>query len=135
MKTYVFEASALFAFLQHKPGAAKVSELLKEEAMRGRAAIFMSAVNFGEVYGGILRGHGPERARATMSAVQPLPISFVDASPQRAFRAAEVKAKYQLYYLDSFAAALALEYKGTLVTSDSDFRRLGHGFPVVWLKA
>jgi len=134
MKTYVFDASALFAFLQRKASALKVSELLKE-AMRGRAAIFMSAVNFGEVYGGILRGHGPERARTTMSAVQPLPISFVDATPQRAFRAAEVKAKYKLYYLDSFAVALALEHKGTLVTSDSDFRRLGHSFPVVWLKA
>ena len=134
MKTYVFDASALFAFLQQKPGALKISELLKE-AMRGRAAIFMSAVNYGEVYGGILRGHGPERANATISAVQPLPIGFVDATPQRACLAAEVKAKYKLYYLDSFAAALAFEHKGTLVTSDSDFRRLGHSLPVVWLRA
>jgi predicted nucleic acid-binding protein len=134
MKTYVFDASALFAFLQKKPGALKVGELLKE-AMRGRAGIFMSAVNYGEVYGSILRAYGPERARATMGAVHPLPISLVDATPQRAFRAAEVKVKYKLYYLDSFVAALALEYKGTLVTSDSDFRRLGQSVPVVWLKA
>ena len=70
MKTYVFDASALFVFLQKKPGAHKVSALLKE-AMRGRAAIFMSAVNYGEVYGGVLREHGPERARATMSACVP----------------------------------------------------------------
>jgi predicted nucleic acid-binding protein len=39
-----------------------------------------------------------------------------------------------MYYADSFAAALAIEHKATLVTSDSDFRKLGHGFPVVWLK-
>jgi predicted nucleic acid-binding protein len=134
MKTYVFDASALFAFLGQKSGASRVSELLKE-ATRGHAAIFMSAVNYGEVYGGILRGHGPERASAAMSAVQSLPIGFVDATPQRAFLAAEVKTKYKLYYIDSFAAALAFEYKGTLVTSDSDFRRLGHSFPVVWLRA
>ena len=133
MKTYVFDASALFAFLQQKPGAPKVNELLKE-AMRGRAAIFMSAVNYGEVYGGILREHGPEKARATISAVQPLPISLVDATPQRALQAAEAKVKYKLYYLDSFVAALALEQKGTLVTSDSDFRRLGHSVSIVWLK-
>ena len=134
MKTYVFDASALFVFLQKKPGAPKVNELLKE-AMRGRAAIFMSAVNYGEVYGSILRAYGPDGARATMSAVHPLPISFVDATPQRAFRAAEVKVKYKLYHLDSFVAALALEQKGTLVTSDSDFRRLGQSVPIVWLKA
>ena len=134
MKSYVFDASALFAFLQKKPGAAKVNELLKD-AMRGRAAIFMSAVNYGEVYGGILREHGPERARATMSAVHPLPISLVDATPQRALQAAEIKVKHKLYYLDSFVAALAIEHKGTLVTCDYDFRRLGHGVPIVWLKA
>ncbi len=45
-----------------------------------------------------------------------------------------MKAKFKLYYVDSFAAALAVANKATLVTSDSDFRRLGHGFPVVWLK-
>ncbi len=134
MKTYVFDASALFAFLQKRRGALKVNELLKD-AMRGRAAIYMSAVNYGEVYGGVLREHGPERAGATMSAVRPLPISFLDATPQRSFQAAEVKLTYKLYHLDSFAAALAMEYKGTLVTSDSDFRRLGHSFPIVWLKA
>lgn len=133
MKTYVFDASALFAFLQRKPAANKVNELLKE-AMRGRADILMSAVNYGEVYGGILREHGPDRALATMSAVHPLPIRRIDATPERAFRAAEVKSKYRLYYVDSFAAALAVEHKATLVTSDSDFRKLGHGFSIFWLK-
>jgi predicted nucleic acid-binding protein len=39
-----------------------------------------------------------------------------------------------MYYADSFAAALAIEHKATLVTSDSDFKKLGHGFPVLWLK-
>ena len=81
MKTYVFNASALFAFLQKKPGALKVGELLKE-AMRGQAGIFMSTVNYGEVYGGILRQHGRDRARATMSAVHALPTSLVDVTPQ-----------------------------------------------------
>jgi len=134
MKTYVFDASALFGFLQKKPAAYRVNELLKE-AMRGRVEILMSAVNYGEVYGGILREHGRDRAVATMNAVHPLPISLMDATAQRTFRAADVKSKYQLYYVDSFAAALAIEYKATLVTSDSDFRKLGHGFPTVWLKA
>ena len=133
MKTYVLDASALYVFLQNKPAANKVNQLLKE-AVRERVEILMSAVNYGEVYGAILREHGPDRATATMSAVQPLPIRLVDATPQRAVHAADVKAKYKLYYVDSFAAALAIEYKATLVTSDSDFRKLGHGFPVVWLR-
>jgi predicted nucleic acid-binding protein len=133
VKTHVLDASAVFAFLQNKAGAHKVNELLKE-AMRGRLEILMSAVNYGEVYGSILRAHGPERAAATMSAVQPL-IRVIDATPQRSLRAAEVKAMYKLYYVDSFAAALAIEYKAALVTSDADFRKLGHRFPIAWLKA
>lgn len=133
MKTYVLDASAVFAFLQKKPAARKVNELLKE-AMRGKADILMSAVNYGEVYGVILREHGDQRAMATMSALNPLPIRLIDVTPQKAFRAAAAKLKYKLYYVDSFAAALAMEYKATLVTGDSDFRRLGHSFTILWLK-
>jgi predicted nucleic acid-binding protein len=134
MKTYVLDASALFAFLRNKPGASKVTELLKE-AKRGRAKLLMSAVNYGEVYGTVLRDVGPEQALRAVYAVNPLPIELLDATPQRSCDAADVKFKHKLYYADSFAAALAIEHKATLVTRDSDFRKLGHNFPIVWLKA
>ncbi len=133
MNTYVFDASALFAFLQKKPEAPKINRILKD-AMRGEARILMSAVNYGEVYGRILRDYGLDQALTTVRAVGPLPLEILDATPQRAFQAAEVKARYKLYYVDSFAAALTIEHKATLVTSDSDFRKLGHAFPVVSLK-
>ena len=87
------------------------------------------------MYGTIVRQQGVDRAQTAMSAVRPLPIHLVDVTPERALRAAEVKAKYKLYYVDSFAAALAMEYKATLVTSDSDFRKLGQGVAILWLKA
>jgi predicted nucleic acid-binding protein len=134
MKSYVFDASALFVFLQRKAGASKVNELLKD-AMRGHAQVLMSAVNYGEVYGTILRSHGREQALTSMHAVNPLPIEVVDVTPQSAFRAAEIKVKYKLYYIDSFAAALAMEHKAALVTSDSDFRKLGQSVSLIWLKA
>jgi len=86
-------------------------------------------VNFGEVYGKIFRDYGLDQAHTSMNALSPLPIEVVDATPQRACQAAEVKAKCKLYYIDSFALALAIEQKATLVTSDSDFRKLGHAFP------
>ena len=130
----MFDASALIGFLQGKPSAAKVNELLKE-AVRGRVDILLSAVNFGEVYGVILGERGPDEAASAINAVRPLPIRLIEATPERALEAADVKAKHRLYYVDSFAAALALEQKATLVTSDSDFRKLGHALAVVWLKA
>lgn len=133
MKAYVFDASALWAFLQQKPAASKTLDLLTE-AMRGRAEILMSAINFGEVYVLVVREQGIDHARATMNAVRPLPIRLIDATVQRCCHAAEIKVKYKFYYADSFAAALAMENQATLVTSGSDFRRLGHNFPILWLK-
>ena len=133
MRTYVLDASAFLAFLDGKPGAIKVADCLTE-AQRGRAAVLMSAINCGEAYGVLLRLYGRDRATSTMSAAHPLPITVEDATRQRSLAAAEIKETYKLYYSDSFAAALALEHKATLVTSDSDFRRLGHGFPILWLK-
>jgi len=133
VKTYVFDAAALFAFLENTSAAAKVSELIKEANHR-RAEILMSAVNYGEAYGSILRVRGLDRARAIMSAVRALPIVLMDATPLRAIQAADLKSTYRMYYGDSFAAGLAIEHKATLVTSDADFKKLGHGFPVMWLK-
>jgi PIN domain nuclease of toxin-antitoxin system len=133
VKTYVFDASAVLAYLNKSAGASKVAELLLEAA-RERAHIVMSAVNLGEVFGRILRDHGEPEARRFRSVAHALPMELVDATPQRAMEAAEVKVKYKLYYADSFAAALAIEQKATLVTGDSDFRKLGHGVGVVWLK-
>ena len=129
----MLDASALLFLLERKPAGNKVNELLKE-ALRGRAEIVMSTINGGEVYGKLLRELGQERAAAAMKSLNPLPVALVDATLQRAFHAAEIKLKHHLYYGDSFAAALAIERKGTLVTGDSDFRRLGHSVPVVWLK-
>ena len=133
MKTYAFDASALWAFLQHGHDARKVLHLLKE-AMRGQVEILMSGVNLGEVYALVLREQGADRAQSMINSLRQLPIRFVDATVQQCCRAAEVKFKHKLGYADAFAAALALENKATLVTSDSEFRRLGHNFPILWLK-
>jgi predicted nucleic acid-binding protein len=133
VRKYVFDASALLALLERTGGTAKVNELVKE-AHHGRSQILMSSVNYGEVYGKVLRDHGQDQAIRSMGAVRRLPIELYDADVQRALHAQDVKARYKLYYVDSFAAALAIENKATLVTSDSDFRKLGHNFSILWLK-
>jgi predicted nucleic acid-binding protein len=134
MRTYVFDAGAILAWLLDKPAVVQVRRLI-DEAMRARSEILMSAVNFGEVYSTLLRAYDPDRASMMMRTLQPLPIDLVSVDRQGALSAAAVKVKYRLYYADSFAAALAIESKATLVTGDSDFRRLGHGFPILWLKS
>jgi predicted nucleic acid-binding protein len=123
----------LLALFENCPGTHKINELLKE-AHRGHSRIAMSCVNFGEVYGKILRDHGSNRALWALSAARSLPIELYEADEQRVVGAQDLKTKYSLYYVDSFAAALAIEQKATLVTNDSDFQRLGRTVPVLWLK-
>jgi len=133
VRKYVFDASALLALLERTGGTAKVNELVKE-AQHGRSQILMSSVNYGEVYGKVLRDHGQDQAIRSIGAVRRLPIELYDVDVQRALHAQDVKTRYKLYYIDSFAAALAIENKATLVTSDSDFRKLGHNASILWLK-
>lgn len=133
MRTYIFDSGALLALFENSPGTHKVNELLKE-AHRGHCRILMSCVNLGEVYGKILRDHGLDRALWALSATRSLPIELCEANEQRAVDAQNLKTTYSLYYVDSFAAALAIEHKATLVTNDSDFRKLGRTVPLVWLK-
>jgi predicted nucleic acid-binding protein len=132
VSSYVLDSSALLAYVDEGVKGEKIAHLLKN-ALRGDGDVLMSAVNYGEAYGVMLRERGSERAMATLSLVGQVPIRVLDATPQRALRAAETKTKYKLYYADSFAAALAMEFNAKLVTSDSDFRRLGHNFPISWL--
>lgn len=133
MRTYVFDAGALLALLENTPGAPRVDEIVKD-AIRGRCDVLMSTVNYGEVYVVLIQHHDAARALQVMSAVGRLPITLCDVTPQRSLRAAELKSVYKLYYMDAFAAALAVEHKATLVTSDLDFRKLGHNFPMLLLK-
>jgi hypothetical protein len=69
-----------------------------------------------------------------MPAVKPLAIEVLDATAERACNAADLKVQHKLYYADSFAVAPAIAHKATLVTGDNDSRRLGHDFPIIWLK-
>ena len=133
MTAFVFDSSALLAYMQERKGSLEVTQIL-ESALQREAEIFMSTVNYGEVYSSVLREGGADRALATLGLIRPLPIRLVDATPERALRAGEVKTKYRLYYADSFAAALAMEFWASLVTGDSDFHKLGHNFPIAWLR-
>jgi ribonuclease VapC len=63
-----------------------------------------------------------------------LPIHLVPALTQDAFEAARLKALHKLPYADSFAAALAIRERATLVTSDPHFERLGKQVSILWLR-
>ena len=130
MKTYVLDSSALMTFFEDRPGADKVEELLAEAADAKRT-LAMSVVNWGEVYYSIWRARGEKAAAAKLQEIAQLPIQVFDVDMELANLAASLKAEHNLPYADCFAAALAQARKATLVTSDSDFKRVGTALKIL----
>jgi predicted nucleic acid-binding protein len=128
----VLDASALIAFFEDRPGAAKVESLLAK-AVETRRPLLMSVINWGEVYYAVWRAHGQEVAEAKLREIAQLPIDVVEAGAELTKLAATLKARHNLPYADCFAASLARVRKAALVTSDKDFERAASSLKILWL--
>jgi len=133
MRRYVLDANALLNYIDQRPHGARVATMLKEAA-RAHQPLLMSAVNWGEVLYLLWRSQGESYVSRLIAGVKQLPMRIEPANEEDAFHAARLKAIHKVPYADSFAAALAIRERATLVTSDPDFERLGKTVPIVWLK-
>lgn len=131
-KTYVLDASAVLDLLGNGPGASRVEHLLKQ-ADRLRIPLLASVVNWGEVFYLSWQRHGEQSARETLGDLSRLPIRVVPVDLPQVLKAGELKALHKIPYVDCIAAALAVEQRATLVTSDRDFEKLGRQFPILWI--
>jgi predicted nucleic acid-binding protein len=92
----------------------------------------MCVVNWGEVYYSVWRDQGPGFARHILAQIAQLPIHLVPADVELARHAAEFKANFNLPYVDGFAAALAVQRKASLATSDRDFAHVEKKLDILW---
>lgn len=106
MKRVVLIASALMTFLENRPGADQVEELIRL-AVAVKRHLLMSGVNWGEVYYSIWCSHVPGVARKIIEEVAQLSIELVDANLDLTRLAAELRAKHKFPYTDCFAALAA----------------------------
>jgi ribonuclease VapC len=131
MKTYVLDAGAVIRYMTNGAGVEKVGALI-QKAAKAEAQLFISVINWGEAFYSLAQKAGLDRARAdlkTMSSfVTPMAVHQAQADS-----AAVVRLHYRLGYADCFAAALAMRMNATLVTTDSDFARLGKKLKVLAL--
>ncbi len=132
MKRVVLDASALMIFFADRSGADVVDEIIGR-AVEGKTQVFMSVVNWGEVYYATWRDRGPHITQRIIAEIAQLPIDIVDADWKLAKQAAELKALRSLPYVDCFAAALGIELNAAVVTSDRDFGQVEDKLDLVWL--
>lgn len=128
----VLDAHALMAFFEKEQGYEKVKSLFSEAIDKDRN-LFMTSVNYGEVYYIVLRERGLEKAKSIEYIIRTLPIDIIDVDIELAKEAGTIKAHNKLSYADCFTAALAKLHKGEVITGDKEFKCLEKTIRINWL--
>lgn len=135
MPAKVLDSWALIAFFEDEPAADTVEELI-HQATQEKHRLYLSAVNWAEVYYNTMREVSQEAAEARAQDIATLPIDVVGVGDdlKLARLAAQFKATRKMSLANAFAAALAKEKKAELVTGDPEFRALEKEIKIHWLK-
>ena len=131
-RKYVLDSYALFSYIEGEKGAKIVAEILKE-GIYNKAEIFMSVVNWGEVYYTVLREQNKKAAELYIKTIERYPITIVDVNKTSTLEAAEFKAFYKMSYADAFAVSLAENKNASLVTGDKEFRTIEDKVSITWI--
>jgi predicted nucleic acid-binding protein len=132
MKDYVLDANAVIRYFKvgNASGGEKVQDLFVQ-AQRSQARLSMSVINMGEVLYVLIKNLGEQRALHYIRVLQHA-VTIVEADVSQTIQAATLKHRYKLGYADSFAAALAIASKATLVSADPSFENVGKSLK--WIK-
>jgi len=132
MKRYVLDSYSLLAYAEKERGVDAVGDILKK-ASEEQAELFLSVINWGEMYYIALREGGKERAELYKNTFAQYPIIIVEANKELTLQAAAFKAFNKISFADAFAAALAKEKKAILVTGDLEFKTLEKEIKINWI--
>ena len=133
MPVKVLDSFALIAYFRDEPGAEFVENLLLT-AGKKEEPLHMTDVNYAEVKYSIMKKDGAQAWEEAAKILLGLPIDFHSTTRAMADIAANFKARFKMSLADAFAAALAKEKKGELLTGDREFKALEKEIKIAWLK-
>ena len=135
MVTYVLDSSAILRYLDDEAGAARVAEIIKSH-LAGRHHAMMAAPHWGEVAGITCKAHGRDAMELVLSRLSAFGFEVVPADAERAVRAALIKLKRHIPYVDAFGVQLAAEARDRVfVTADRDFKAASPDAKIEFLPA
>lgn len=122
MTKYVLDASSLIRYIDNEAGSSRVEEILAE-CVAGRADVFVSAVQWGEVASNLRKRMGESHERRILSGLIPSEAEIVPVKAGDAVRAGDLRVNRKISYADAFALDLAMQSSShLLVTADYDFK-------------
>lgn len=119
----VLDTSAILAYVQDEPGAARVNALLVE-AREERCRLFISFATLSEVYYIVCQKQGVGPARELTALLKELPLEIVQSCERITLTAGRLKASFRLSFADAFIAATAIEKHAVLLHKDPEFEPL-----------
>ena len=122
MKTRVLDSWAILEWISgREPAATAVAELLADSET-GKAQLFMSAINVGEVYYFLRKNDRESLAESWREWSRTLPVQIEVPTADEIWDAAVLKGRYPIAYADAFAVALAQKHRCPLVTGDPELQ-------------
>jgi predicted nucleic acid-binding protein len=122
MVRYVLDSSAILRYLDGEVGSGRVAEIIKDH-LAGRCEAVICSLHWGEIAGQICKRRGAPAMELVLSRLSAFGFAVVPADAERAVRAALIKLKRQIPYVDAFGLELAAESGGRVfVTADFDFK-------------
>jgi predicted nucleic acid-binding protein len=121
----------MVAWVRDEPAADAVDSFFLD-ADDGRVRLLMSALNVGETYYILAKRHNLTVAEQFLKRLPSLPVHIVVPDQDGILAAARVKASHAIAYGDSFAIALAIAEKASVITGDEEIRQCGL-VPVDWV--
>ena len=128
----VLDTWAMLAYLNSEPAAQEVRQVLRK-ARRNEVLVLFSLINYGECLYVIEREQGLQAAQRAVGIIDELALLVVPADRSLVFEAAHIKARYPISYADAFAAALAKQNRGLVMTGDPEFRAAEPEVAIHWL--
>lgn len=135
MVTYVLDSSAILRYLDDEAGAARVAEIIKSH-LAGRCEAVISALHWGEVAGVTCKLYGRPAMDLVLSRLSAFGLQIVAADGDRAVRAALVKLKREIPYVNAFGVELTADSKERVfVTADFDYKPASRDVTIEFLPA
>lgn len=135
MVTYVLDSSAILRYLDDEAGAARVAEIINSH-LTGSCEAIISALHWGEVAGIICRARGAQAMDLSLQRLSAFGFQVVPTDGDRALRAAMIRLKRKIPYVDAFGVELAANSRErVLVTADFDFKPASGDVKIEFLPA
>lgn len=135
MVTYVLDSSAILRYLDDEAGASRVADIIKAH-LTGKCEALIAAPHWGEIAGITCKVRGKPAMELALSRLSAFGLPVVPADADRAVRAALIKVKRQLPYVNAFGVELAAEQPDRVfVTADFDFKAAAGDVRIEFLPA